>query len=335
MPSFRTGTVTAILSEREGLQRVEVDGERAYVLTQLIGAVAVGDEVVMNTTAVELGLGTGGWHVVHWNLARREWAQPGPGHIMKLRYTSLQVDTGSAEEAGPFYPAVDLARMPVVACGLHSQVAAVAAAFKGLAPTRRLVYVMTEGGALPLAISDLVARLIDEKLLDATVTVGQAFGGTREAVSLHSGLQVADAMEGADAVVAGLGPGIVGTGYGYGYSGLDVVHIALTAHRLHATPVVAVRYSDADARDRHRGLSHHTQSALSLLDDVPVAVAVPPGGHPRVVAPAHTRVEADVPDVSGWPYTSMGRTAAEDRAFFEYAAAAGVYAAQLLLGSHR
>ena len=43
MPSYRTGTVTSILSERPGLQRVEVDGERAYVLTQLIGRVAVGD----------------------------------------------------------------------------------------------------------------------------------------------------------------------------------------------------------------------------------------------------------------------------------------------------
>ena len=85
MPSFRSGTVTEILSERPGLQRVLVDGERAYVLTQLTGDVAVGDDVVMNTTAVELGLGTGGWHVVHWNLNRRELDQPGPGHIMKVR----------------------------------------------------------------------------------------------------------------------------------------------------------------------------------------------------------------------------------------------------------
>ena len=40
------------------------------MLTQLTGRVDVGDAVVVNTTAVELGLGTGGWHVVHWNLAR-------------------------------------------------------------------------------------------------------------------------------------------------------------------------------------------------------------------------------------------------------------------------
>ena len=104
-----SGVVTAIVSERTGLQRVEVDGEKAYVLTQLVGPVAVGDRVVMNTTAVELGLGTGGSHVVHWNLARESWAHAGPGHIMKLRYTSLQVDTGAAEELGPFDPASGLA----------------------------------------------------------------------------------------------------------------------------------------------------------------------------------------------------------------------------------
>jgi hypothetical protein len=89
--------VEGILVERPGLQRVMVDGERAYVLTELIGTVAVGDRVVINTTAVELGLGTGGWHVVHWNLSRDEWHTAGPGHVMKLRYTSLQTDTGSVE----------------------------------------------------------------------------------------------------------------------------------------------------------------------------------------------------------------------------------------------
>src|SRR5437762_5246172 len=137
MASFRTGLVTALLSERTGLQRVLVDGEQAYVLTQLTGPVAVGDDVVINTTAVELGLGTGGWHVVHWNLARREWCHPGGGHVMKLRYTSLQADTGAAEERHADVPP-DLGGMPVVGITVHSQLAAVAAAFRDDAPDRRL-----------------------------------------------------------------------------------------------------------------------------------------------------------------------------------------------------
>src|SRR5947199_2558856 len=132
MPSFRVGVVSEVLGARAGLQRVLVDlgstPERAFVLTQLIGAVAVGDRVVLNTTAVELGLGTGGWHVVHWNLGRDEWRQPGGGHVMKARYTSVQVDAGGAEEhQAVLAEADDLEGMPVVACGLHSQVPCVAA----------------------------------------------------------------------------------------------------------------------------------------------------------------------------------------------------------------
>jgi hypothetical protein len=188
--------VLRLLEERRGLQRVEVDlgdgPERAYVLTQLTGPVAVGDRVVVNTTAVELGLGTGGWHVVHWNLARDEWKEPGPGHVLKVRYTSLQADVGSTEEHHPVLAeADDVDGMPVVAAGLHSQVPAVAAAFKDAAPGSRLVYVMTDGAGLPLALSDLVAGLTERGLLDATVTCGQAFGGDYEAVSIHSGLAVA------------------------------------------------------------------------------------------------------------------------------------------------
>ena len=77
MPRFVTATVASLLSERPGLQRVELDnGRRAYVLTQLTGPVAAGERVVVNTTAVDLGLGTGGWDVVHWNLAREAWHEP-------------------------------------------------------------------------------------------------------------------------------------------------------------------------------------------------------------------------------------------------------------------
>ena len=126
MPSFVTATVSEVLVERPGLQRVSTDAGRAYVLTDLVGPVAAGDRVVLNTTAVELSLGTGGWHVVHWNLARDAWSQPGAGHIMKLRYTSLQADTGAAEELHADLPA-DLDGLPVVAATLHSQVGVVAA----------------------------------------------------------------------------------------------------------------------------------------------------------------------------------------------------------------
>ena len=214
MPRFATAVVAAMISERAGLQRVKLDdGRRAYVLTELIGPVSVGDRVVGNTTAVDLGLGTGGWDVVHWNLSREAWSGPGGGHVMKLRDTRLQVDTGVAEEG-----AGDLAGKPVVACDLHSQLAPVALAFAEAAPGRRLTYVMTDSAALPLALSDLVVDLVDRGLLAETITCGQAFGGQREAVNLHSALVLADG----DAVVVAPGPGVVGTGSRLGFGGLEV-----------------------------------------------------------------------------------------------------------------
>ena len=306
MPSYTTCVVERVVSERAGLQRVELDnGRRAYVLTELIGPVSVGDPVVVNTTAVDLGLGSGGWDVVHWNLARESWSEPGAGHVMKLRYTSLQVDTGAAVEERDH-----LGGTPVVACDLHSQLAPVAAAFAQAAPGRRLSYVMTDSAALPLALSDLVARLVDEALIAETITCGQAFGGQREAVNLHSALALATG----DAIVVAPGPGVVGTGSRLGFTGLEVAVVVDAAAKLGGRPVVAVRWSGADPRPRHQGQSHHTTTSLELASHPAVA--------PR---PVDGWAGPDVGDV-----TSMGRTPAEDPEFFRYAAAAGLAAAQLL-----
>jgi len=330
VPTFRTGAVTTILSERAGLQRVEVDGRKAYVLTALIGDVAVGDRVVVNTTAVELGLGTGGWDVVHWNLARDAWNGGSDGHVMKLRYTSLQCDTGVAEER-PAYESGGLRGMPVVVCGVHSQVAAVAAVFKGTLPERKLVFVMTDAAALPLALSDLVADLSTAGLIDGTVTAGQAFGGDHEAVNLPSALRVARSVAGADAVVVGPGPGGVGTATELGFGALEVGGVIDAARRDGGVPIVALRWSGTDERERHRGVSHHSRTALAWVGSG-ATVAVP-RGEPLVDVGDHERVEVDVGDVpallaaAGIAVTTMGRTPEEEPGFFRYAGAAGAAAA--------
>ena len=94
--------------------------------------------MIVNTTAVELGLGTGGWHVVHWSLDRTELSEPGPGHILKLRYTSAQVDTGSAEEHHPeLAEADDLGGLPVVHVPLHSQMPAAVLGVRSVRPDAR------------------------------------------------------------------------------------------------------------------------------------------------------------------------------------------------------
>ena len=349
MPSFRTGAVVELLEERAGLQRVRVDlgegPERAYVLTQLTGGVAVGDPVVVNTTAVELGLGTGGWHVVHWNLARDAWSEKGPGHIIKGRYTSLQADVGSAEEhLDPELADVDsIGGMPVVAAALHSQVPAVALGVRRVRPDARIVYVMTDGAALPLALSDLVASMRANQLVDATVTCGHTFGGDYEAVSVFSALAVARHVAAGDVAIVAMGPGIVGTGTRLGFSGIEVGPVLDAADGLGGHGVACLRVSFADPRPRHRGVSHHTLTTLRVACRSRTTVAVPLlGGAEEATIRAdltaagidrrHDLVDVAPPDVlgalgpDGLDVVSMGRPAHDDPALFLAAAAAGALA---------
>jgi hypothetical protein len=349
MPAFKTGKVETILQERAGLQRVEVNLEgsleRAYVLTQLTGTVTLGDHVVVNTTAVDLGLGTGGWHVVHWNLARDHYSAPGPGHIMKARYTSLQTDVGSSEEHWTDLADISsIEGMPVVAAALHSQVPAIAAAFKHVRPELRLAYVMTDGAALPLALSDLVAQLRERELLDAAITCGHAFGGDYEAVSVYSALAIARHIVHADATIVAMGPGIVGTATRLGFSGIEVGPALDAATGLGGLPIACLRVSFADPRVRHRGVSHHSATALTIATRGRALVPVPcVGGEHEAVIRADLRTTGladrheiiDVPPVGiialleslDLHVVSMGRPAAADPVMFEAAAAAGIVAA--------
>jgi hypothetical protein len=339
MPSFRTGVVTELLVERPGLQRVHVDlgagPEPSYVLTQLTGPVAAGDRVVVNTAAVELGLGTGGWHVVHWNLARDEWKQPSGGHLMKVRYTSLQADVASAEECHPEIAEVGaIDAMPVVVASLHSQLAPIAVAIKHARPAARVVYVMTDGASLPIAISDLVHELCTRSLLDATITCGQAFGGDHDAISLQSALAIARVIEHADITVVAMGPGSAGTATRLGFSGIELGATIDAVAGLGGTPIVALRFSAADPRTRHRGISHHTTTALTTATRTRAVVAIPDelDADDSAIAARHDIVR--VPTVGiiellaahGLRVESMGRAAADDPWLFECAAAAGIVA---------
>jgi hypothetical protein len=332
VPTFRTATVTDLLSERPGLQRVQTDRGRAYVLTQLTGTVAVDDRVVLNTTAVDLDLGTGGWHFVHWNLARDTLEEPGPGHIMKLRYTSLQVDAGSAEEHHPDVPA-SLDGMPVVVGGLHSQLPCVAVALRARRPSARIAYVMTDGAALPLALSDLVDAMVGSGLLDVTITAGHAFGGDLEAVSVPSALALARHVANADVAIVAMGPGVVGTASVLGTTSVEVAGILDAAAALGGRPVAVLRMSSGDQRERHQGVSHHSTTALDLTRSS-VLVAVPAEGafahdrhDVRVVEPPDT---AALLAAAGLEVTTMGRGPDADPVFFAAAGAAGRLAADLL-----
>ncbi|CAB4894096.1 unannotated protein [freshwater metagenome] len=343
MPIFRPARVREILQERPGLQRLLVemaDGStaRAYVLTALTGECQPDDEVIVNTTAVELQLGTGGWHVVHWNLAAKEFISPGPDHIMKLRYCSLQFDAGTDELSHPECD-LPLGGTPVVVCSVHSQVAAVAAAFAQVAPGKSLVYVMTDGASLPLVISDLICDLKARHLISGTVTAGHAFGGDLEAVSVASALGLAVHTLQADAVVVCMGPGVVGTGTALGTTAVEVASVLDTVAALGGTPLLCVRASSGDPRPRHAGISHHTRTIASLshcepwVAETPIEASALPG-----VRAINTGVVVDVVELmesAGLKTTTMGRTVVEDQMFFEAAASAGVLAGQMLVSDER
>ena len=320
--SIRWGTVTAVKERLEGLIRLEVDGRRCIAYPRLTGEVEDGDVVLVNTQAVELGLGSGGFDVLYANLTRglQLTAEEG-AHVMAHPYAPGQFAARFAEEDWQGVERVD--GLPVVCIGLHSQLAPVCAALS----RRRVAYVQLAGGALPVSLSDTLRALKARRLVDTTIAVTPCVDAEVQCVTTAAALTEA-AARGAEAVVCGGGPGIVGTGSRWGHGGLAVAEAANVAAALGASPIVAPRVSFGDERPRHRGLSHHTRSALALcLGEV--RVAWPHGlDSPRGIDVVEV-------DVFGWelacgqlPLTHMGRGPTDDPWFFAAAFAAGKLAAE-------
>ena len=322
--SLRRGKVSAVLERVAGLVRLEVDGVACIAYPALTGEVEEGDEVLVNVQARELTLGSGGFDILYANLTRGLGLPAAEGaHVMKLPYTPLQHAVRHGEEQGPL--AETLEGMPVVCCSLHSQLAPAAAALAG----RRVVYVQLAGGALPVALSDTVRLLRARGLLELAIGAGACFGGDVDCVTVQSALAYARAA-GAEAVVCSIGPGIAGTGTLLGHGGLAAVEAADAAASLGGRPVVALRVSEGDARERHHGVSHHSLAVLSLVGP---ADAAWPAGCPLGPAPER----ATEVDAAGWleacsdlELAHMGRGPDEDPWFFAAAFAAGRLAGSLL-----
>ena len=186
------GKVTEITSIRGCISEIRVDingsEERAMAYTDLTGGISVGDDVLLNTTAVYKKLGTGGYHFVMANLTNPANGDDSEsvGHIVKCRYTPMQHTVLSAEEEeSPYCSAIknfeSLKGKPVVVGQLHSQLAPAAAAVKRKSCYKaKVAYIMTDTAALPIAFSKTVTELKEKGLLDITLTCGQSFGGDVE-----------------------------------------------------------------------------------------------------------------------------------------------------------
>jgi len=81
---------------------VTVDGApmRALAYPALTGRPQPGDLVLLNTTALALELGTGGYALVVAIPGRLPEDPAGPGHLVKARYTPLQATVLGADEQG-------------------------------------------------------------------------------------------------------------------------------------------------------------------------------------------------------------------------------------------
>ncbi|MFC6510997.1 DUF3866 family protein [Promicromonospora citrea] len=379
MMTWRIGTVVSTGRTWRGARELEVtldrplpgrpDDERtarALAYTDLVGDPAPGDTLLLNVSALARGLGTGGYALVVGPASPGTPLppdpEPGPGHLVKARYTPLQAMVlGVDEQESPHHTTLadadDLAGMPVVVADLHSALPAVVAGLRH-APggtDLKIAYVMTDGGALPAAFSRTVATLRDTGWLHTCVTVGQAYGGDLEAVTVHTGLLAARHVAGCDVAVVAQGPGNLGTGTRWGYSGVAAGEAVNAAATLHGRPVASLRVSGADPRDRHRGISHHSLTAYTRVAlapaDIPVPTPddtvenLPAWGHDLTrrihrqtpaLAARHTLV--DVPATAALLDTlrtspaglrTMGRDLDADPASFVTAAVAGLHAHDL------
>jgi hypothetical protein len=268
------GIVREILYRDEDICKLTAligdEAEACISYTKMTGEVEAGDRVLLNITAMELRLGSGGHHFVIANLSHPPVDHMEEGHIMKLRYTPLQMNCLAAEAPeSPYHELFkdfkSLESLPVLAGSLHSVLAPCCIYLKKRKPDIKICYIMTDGGSLPIYLSDTVTALRKEGLLDAAVTYGNAFGGDYECINIYTALIAAQKIIKADIAIVCMGPGIAGTDTRYGFSGIEQGNLGDAVTKMGGYPVFIPRISFGDKRKRHWGISHHS---ITVLRDI-------------------------------------------------------------------
>lgn len=371
MLRWERGTVSAVTSSWPGVDRLEIDLDdgagtlSAIAYEELTGRPRAGEQVLLNTNAVRRELGTGGDAMVVARTEALPEAAEVRGHMVKARYTPMQTMVDALDDPGSEHyetvrEATGIDGMPVVVADLHSSLPAIVAGIRARRRSARIAYVHTDAAALPAVYSKSAARLRETGLLTAVISAGQSFGGDLEAVTVHSALLGARHVVGADVAIVIQGPGNLGTGTGWGFSGIQTAESLHAASVLGGVPIATLRISEADERERHRGLSHHSSTAYGRALLAPVHLPVLPRTDSRynsfhesvrkqvkstILKPAkkrgvlHNLTEVDAKGLRDaleeMPVrmTTMGRTLAEDYASFQYAALAGRCAAEHVRGA--
>lgn len=340
------GVVISYIVDREDIQelvvRMESGEAKAMNYPVMTGRVSIGDWVILNTTAVDLSLGTGGYHFVLHGPKRPQGKLAPDHHLMKLRYTPLQMATGSCEEQeSPYHEIMknkqSLESMPVLVGELHSMLPILVTLIKEVQKEARIVYIMTDKGALPISFSKHVRELKQLNWLHGTITTGHAFGGDLEALNIYTGLLAAKHILQADIAIVTMGPGIAGTGTPLGFTGMEQTEVLHAVHSLQGIPIFVPRVGAGDARSRHQGISHHTYSVLehtlipvhiSFLEQYRDETNRPPFTQHHCYFTRKDELPKLEPLLDQYPFPigTMGRTIKEDPLFFYSVAAAGVFA---------
>lgn len=356
------GNVIDIKTENELRQIVQVESTDgvadAIHYLEFHPPLLVGQRVIINRTARVLELGTGG---VDFIVAPIDppFVSKKKGHIIKLRYTPYQFAVNSCEEQESVYHDLftkysSLNGLPVLIGELHSMLPIIVTLFRQLEQDNqikphRIIYIMTDGAALPIAFSNHVHLLKQLGWLTSSITVGNAFGGDLEAVNIFTGLQAAKQIFNADLVIVIMGPGIVGTETIFGHTGTEQGVIINAVKSLNGTPIPILRASLKDKRKRHQGISHHSINNLKFISLVNSVIPFPHyiiNDYPHIynylnqelgskysLMPVWLSHQEIVEKLKKYPIkiATMGRTIEEDPIFFDFVASSIYYLFDLLV----
>ncbi|MEJ8544967.1 DUF3866 family protein [Brevibacillus borstelensis] len=361
MLRLESGIVRQVLQKRQGMQILELYLPETGLIENAVSyseeQYEEGEELLMNTTAIRLQLGTGGYHIVVGKRSEKNVVDVYPstwGHVMKMRYSPWQMAVDAVEEQhSPYHQLfsnerASLEGTPVLIGELHSLLPAVASAVKQAASEVRAVYVMPDGASLPIALSHQADHLKRTGLLSGTITTGHAWGGDWESVSIHNGLLAARHVARADIILCILGPGVAGTATPFGFSGMQLAEVIHAVSLLGGVPFFIPRISFSDPRERHLGVSHHTITVLKRFALRPVFVPVPVWDDERDERIArqmegicqqtdHMLMHAAAPDeailerlecLHELHFSTMGRSWRQDPTPFQTAVLAGMLAAK-------
>ncbi len=260
-----------IVEETEDIQILKTDGTKEVILfLAFFPPVKRGDLVKINCTATQLKLGTGGYDfVVNVESSHQSCSGNKQGHIIKGRYLPIQhsmltIESPEQNRRDFLQKRLDLREKSVLLCELHSMLPALWELYKSRRRNGKLVAIIDDSAALALPVSRHLQRLhqFDDFI---SISIGQAFGGKVEAINLITALQYAKEKYPEALFVVTVGPGVVGSGTRYGFSGVSQAEWANIIGKFNGVPVWVPRLSGGDTRQRHFGLSHHTKTALTEL----------------------------------------------------------------------